>query len=75
MSPMLRRRGLNRSTRYGMIRSGPATTDAEQGFMQTAVSIFVNGITGVFIGIAVLYVAMKVIALTSTMRAGPDKPG
>ena len=41
--------------------------------VQTAASIFVNGITGVFIGMAVLYLAMKLIALLSTMGAGPEK--
>ena len=43
--------------------------------METAVGIFVNGITGVFIGMAVLYLAMKLIALVSTMWAGPEKTG
>jgi len=62
-----------------MIRSvpapppGPAISKLEHIFVQTAVGIFVNGITGVFIGIAVLYLAMKLIALLSTMGAGPDK--
>ena len=41
--------------------------------MDTAVDIFVNGITGVFIGMAVLYLAMKLIALVSTMGVAPDK--
>ena len=41
--------------------------------MNTAVDIFVNGITGVFIGMAVLYLAMKLIALVSAMGAGPKK--
>jgi hypothetical protein len=41
--------------------------------VNTAVGIFVNGITGVFIGIAVLYLAMKLIALVSAMGAGTDK--
>ena len=31
--------------------------------MQAAFEIFVNGITGVFIGLAVLYVAIKIIKL------------
>jgi hypothetical protein len=39
----------------------------------TTVDIFVNGITGVFIGMAVLYLAMKLIALVSTMGAATDK--
>ncbi len=41
--------------------------------MSTAVGIFVNGITGVFIGMAVLYLAMKLIALVSAMWAEPEK--
>ncbi len=41
--------------------------------METAVGIFVNGITGVFIGMSVLYLAMKLIALVSTIRTAPDK--
>ena len=41
--------------------------------MNTAVGIFVNGITGVFIGMAVLYLAMKLIALISAMWAEPEK--
>ncbi len=41
--------------------------------METAVGIFVNGITGVFIGMAVLYLAMKLIALVSAVRVAPDK--
>ena len=41
--------------------------------MATAVDIFVNGITGVFIGMAVLYLAMKLIALVGAMGGAPDK--
>ncbi len=41
--------------------------------MATTVDIFVNGITGVFIGMAVLYLAMKLIALVSAMGTAPDK--
>lgn len=41
--------------------------------MDTAVGIFVNGITGVFIGMALLYLAMKLIAVVSAMGAGPEK--
>ena len=41
--------------------------------METAVGIFVNGITGVFIGMAVLYLAMKLIALVSAMRSEPEE--
>ncbi len=39
--------------------------------MEQAFSVFINGIAGVFIGMAVLYVAMKLIALTS--RDSTDK--
>jgi len=41
--------------------------------VETAVSIFVNGITGVFIGMAVLYLTMKLIALVSNLPAKPEK--
>ena len=41
--------------------------------VDTAVGIFVNGITGVFIGITLLYLTMKLIAFVSAMGAGPDK--
>ena len=40
--------------------------------MQTAAGIFVNGITGVFIGMAVLYLVMKLIALASPPQPGPE---
>jgi hypothetical protein len=41
--------------------------------VESAVGIFVNGITGVFIGMAVLYLAMKLIAFVSAMRNEPEK--
>jgi hypothetical protein len=44
--------------------------------VDTAVGIFVNGITGVFIGMTVLYLAMKLIAFVSAIGAtgaGPEK--
>ena len=41
--------------------------------METAVGIFVNGITGVLIGMAALYLAMKLIALVSALRTGPKE--
>jgi hypothetical protein len=41
--------------------------------MDSAASIFLNGITGVFIGMAVLYLAMKLIALASAPRSGSEK--
>ncbi len=41
--------------------------------MDTAVDIFVNGISGVFIGMALLYLAMKLIAFVAALGAGPEK--
>ena len=41
--------------------------------MQSAVDIFVNGITGVFIGMAVLYLAIKLIALAGTAGSESEK--
>ena len=41
--------------------------------MESAVGVFINGITGVFIGMAVLYLAMKLIALVSAMGSGAEK--
>jgi hypothetical protein len=38
------------------------------------INIFVNGISGVFLGMAVLYLAMKIIALVAVERpAAEDK--
>jgi hypothetical protein len=45
----------------------------EQIFVESAVGVFFNGITGVIIGMAVLYLAMKLIALVSAMGTAPDK--
>jgi hypothetical protein len=59
-----------------MIRSlpdWPAQGISEQKFVESAVSIFVNGITGVFIGMTVLYLAMKLIALVSALGSAADK--
>jgi len=39
--------------------------------MQAAIGIFLNGIFGVFVGLAVLYVAIRLIGLTSSQE--PDK--
>ena len=33
--------------------------------MNTASSVFINGIAGVFTGIAVLYIMMKILAITA----------
>jgi hypothetical protein len=52
----------------------PAITNSEQFPVITAIDIFVNGITGVFIGMAVLYLAMKLIALVSVIGATGDGP-
>jgi hypothetical protein len=41
--------------------------------VQSAAGIFFNGITGVFIGMAVLYLAMKLIALVSAMGSEAEK--
>lgn len=41
--------------------------------MESAVGVFINGITGVFIGMAVLYLAMKLIAAISAMGSEPEK--
>jgi hypothetical protein len=41
--------------------------------LETALGIFVNGITGVVIGMTVLYLAMKLIALIAKDRSGPEK--
>ena len=37
--------------------------------METTLSVFLNGIGGVFAGMAVLYVAMKVISLVAGSSA------
>ena len=45
--------------------------------MATAFSVFINGISGVFTGIAVLYVLMKLLAIAaprSTADPTPPKP-
>ena len=39
--------------------------------MDTASSVFLNGIGGVFTGIAVLYVMMKVLSATAGRPASP----
>jgi len=41
--------------------------------VQSAADIFVNGITGVFIGMAVLYLTMKLIALVCAMGSETEK--
>ncbi|MFQ5983329.1 MAG: hypothetical protein ACE5KS_08145 [Woeseiaceae bacterium] len=41
--------------------------------MDAAIDIFVNGISGVFLGMAVLYLAMKIIALVATLRSKSEE--
>ena len=41
--------------------------------MASAVAIFVNGITGVFIGMAILYLAVKLIAILFAGREGIEE--
>ncbi len=38
--------------------------------MQAAIEVFINGVAGVFAGITVLYIAIRVNAIIAT-----DKPG
>jgi len=40
--------------------------------LDAGISIFVNGISGVFIGMAVLYLSIKVIALVAADRSRPE---
>jgi len=55
------------------VSARPAISKSEQIFVESAVGVFFNGITGVIIGMAVLYLAMKLIALVSAMGSEPDK--
>ncbi len=41
--------------------------------MEPTLSVFLNGIGGVFAGMAVLYVTMKILALVA--KNPPGKPG
>lgn len=44
--------------------------------MDIAVSIFINGLSGVFVGIGLLYLMMKLLALVSDRSAQPpSNPG
>ncbi len=38
-------------------------------------NIFINGISGVFLGMAVLYLTMKIIALVAVKRSESDDNG
>ena len=41
--------------------------------MAAAIDIFINGISGVFLGMAVLYLAMKLIAVIATERTDSEQ--
>ncbi len=41
--------------------------------MQAAVEVFINGIAGVFAGITVLYIAIRLNALTAGREAGKQE--
>ncbi len=43
--------------------------------MDAAINIFVNGISGVFLGMAVLYLTMKIIALVAVGRSESEDKG
>jgi len=47
----------------------------EQDLLDAAINIFVNGISGVFLGMAVLYLTMKIIALVAVKRSEPEDKG
>jgi Na+-transporting methylmalonyl-CoA/oxaloacetate decarboxylase gamma subunit len=40
--------------------------------LDAGINIFVNGISGVFIGMAVLYLTIKIIGVVATRRSRPD---
>jgi hypothetical protein len=40
--------------------------------LDAGINIFINGISGVFIGMAVLYVTIKFIALVAADRTEPE---
>jgi len=43
--------------------------------LDAAIDIFVNGISGVFLGMAVLYLTMKIIALVAVKRPESEDKG
>ena len=51
----------------------PITTIIGASLVESAFGIFVNGITGVFIGMTVLYVTIKLIALAAKERPETEK--
>ena len=54
-----------------MLTPGREPDRAEQAPMNTASSVFINGIAGVFTGIGVLYVMMKILSFVG----GRQTPG
>ena len=54
-----------------MLTPGREPDRAEQAPMNTASSVFINGIAGVFTGIGVLYVMMKILSFVAG-RPTPD---
>ena len=54
-----------------MLTPGREPDRAEQAPMNTASSVFINGIAGVFTGIGVLYVMMKILSFVG----GRPPPG
>ena len=60
-----------------MLTPGREPDRAEQAPMNTASSVFINGIAGVFTGIAVLYVMMKILSFVGgrpTPGSAPPTP-
>ena len=47
-------------------------TIKDKDHLDAQLSIFANGIGGVFLGMAVLYLAMKIIALVAVERPAPE---
>jgi len=43
--------------------------------LDAGISIFVNGISGVFFGMAVLYLTIKIIGLVAADRSEPEDKG
>ena len=53
---------------------GPATRSAGARFVVTATDIFINGIIGVFTGITVLYLLMRILAAAVGRPARESAP-
>lgn len=43
--------------------------------MDAGINIFLNGISGVFLGMAVLYVTIKIIGIAAAERSEPEDKG